>query len=82
MSDEIYDVTLQMRGLYAGSQFEPDGATRTHVLEAITTLEELVRVARRVFGKSHPRAGTFQATLDDAKATLAYFDAPWLRPSL
>ena len=41
-----------------------------------TTLWEVVRVAGRVFGKSHPRVGTFQATLDDAKATLAYFDAP------
>ena len=74
MSDEIYDVTLQMRGLYAGSQFEPDGATRTHVLEAITTLEELVRVARRVFGKSHPTSRLFRNTLEDAKAKLAKLD--------
>ena len=64
-----------MRGLYAGSQFEPDGATRTHVLEAITTLEELVRVARRVFGKSHPTSRLFQVALKDAMAKLAELDA-------
>jgi len=70
------DSTLQLRSLHAATLFQPDGATRAEVREAITTLEVVVRVARRVFGKSHPRVGTFQATLDDAKAKLASFDAP------
>jgi hypothetical protein len=70
-----HDITLQLRALHAGTLFQPDGATRSQVLEAVTMLEGLVRVVRRVFGDSHPHARTFQAPLDDAKAKLAKLDA-------
>ena len=66
------DVTLQMRSVRAQTLFQPDDATRNEVNEAITTLEEVVPVVRRVFGKTHPKVRLFQGTLDAAKAKLEF----------
>jgi len=44
------------------------------VNEAITTLEELLPVVRRVFGKTHPKVRLFQGTLDAAKAKLEFLE--------
>ena len=66
------DVTLQLRSVRAQTLFQPDDATRNEVNEAITTLEELVPVVRRVFGKTHPKVRLFQGTLDAAKAKLEF----------
>ena len=54
--------------------FQPDDATRNEVNEAITTLEELLPVVRRVFGKTHPKVRLFQGTLDAAKAKLEFLE--------
>ena len=64
-----------MRGLHAMALHKADDATRDEVCEAITTLEELVRIGRRVFGTSHPNTYLFQKHLVEAKATLARLHA-------
>ena len=46
-------ITLQMRKIYAGT-LSADGATFGDLREAVTTLEDTQRIARRVFGDAHP----------------------------
>ena len=47
------DLTLQMRLNY-GRALCHDGATLDHLREAVTTLEDAGRIARRVLGGAHP----------------------------
>ena len=45
-------ITLTMRKLYA--LYDVDGATLSDLREAVNTLEDIQRIARRVFGDAHP----------------------------
>ena len=47
------------------------GATLDDVREAVTTLEEIERTARRVLGGSHPFTGVIEYRLREARAALA-----------
>ena len=48
-------LTLRMRYTYARALYEDPGAmTPEYLREAVTTIEEIERTARRVFGGSHP----------------------------
>ena len=49
-----YDLTLKMRWVYAEALYKADGATLDDLREAVTTLAETERTARRVLGGSHP----------------------------
>ena len=51
---DSHDYTLTMRKVYAETLYKADGATRDDLSEAVTTLEETARAARRVFGGAHP----------------------------
>ena len=51
---ESKDTTLSMRGLYAQSLYVDPDATLDDLREAVTTLEEIERTARRVMGGAHP----------------------------
>ena len=44
------------------------GATRGDLREAVNTLEEIERIARRVFGGAHPDVATIETALQDARA--------------
>ena len=57
------EVTLRMRWTYAEALYLDDGATLEDVREAVTTLEEIERIARRVFGGAHPLAAGIAGTL-------------------
>ena len=61
-----------MRWLYAAGLYEdPEGnPTLDDVLEAATTLVELERTARRVFGGAHPRTEDILWQLREARAAL------------
>ena len=48
------DHTLRMRWAYAIALYTDDGATPEDLREAVTTLEDSQRIARRVFGGAHP----------------------------
>ena len=48
------DTTLRMRWIYAEALYRDDGASLGDQREAVTTLEEIERIARRVFGGQHP----------------------------
>ena len=51
--------------------YRADGATLDDIREAVTTLEDAERIARRVLGGAHPVvAGGFEASLQEARAVL------------
>ena len=58
------------RNNYAGALFADPAATLDDLREAVTTLEETERIARRVFGGAHPATTTQDRALRDARAAL------------
>ena len=64
---ESSDVTLRSRFLYALALYRDPGATLDDLREAVTTLEETARTARRVLGGAHPLAMHIEGTLARAK---------------
>ena len=64
------DLTLRMRWMYAQSIYRDPGATLDDFREAVTTLEEIERTARRVFGGAHPLTAWIQNSLKDTRAVL------------
>ena len=67
---ENYETTLKMRWLYAETLYKDDGATLDDLREAVMTLEELKRTARRVLGGAHPLTEGIEDELQDARAAL------------
>ena len=68
---DSYDVTLKLRWLYGRVLYKDDGATLDDLREAVTTLEETERTARRVFGGAHPLTTETERDLQFARGTLA-----------
>ena len=51
-------------------------ATLDDLREAVTTLEDAERIARRVFGGSHPLTVDIEASLQTARAALRARETP------
>ena len=64
---EGYETTLRLRKVYAETLYVDDGATLDDLREAVTTLEDADRIARRVFGGAHPLTGWIGESLQDAR---------------
>ena len=79
---ESNELTLQMRWNYAKALYQDDCATLDDLREAVNTLEEVERTARRVLGGSHPLTRTFEDHLRDTRATLAARDVESLQNAL
>jgi tetratricopeptide (TPR) repeat protein len=62
--------TLLLRWNYAQTLYKDDAATLDDLREAVTSLEELERTARRVFGGAHPTTAGMELHLQDARAAL------------
>ena len=58
--------TIQMRTQYARASFYP-GATLDDLREAVTRLEETLRISRRVLGRAHPTTDWVETTLGTAR---------------
>ena len=58
------------RKVYAQTLFFEDGATLDDLREAVTTLEDVERIARRVFGGTHPEVVKIKRSLQSARAIL------------
>jgi hypothetical protein len=71
-----HDLTLSMRSVYAQTLYKDDGATLANLREAVTTLEDAERTARRVLGGAHPLVAQIGACLRCARAALAARDPP------
>jgi len=50
---ENHNLTIRIRWMYAAALYKDPGATLDDLSEAVTTLEEVERTARRVFGGGH-----------------------------
>ena len=70
------ETTLRMRSLYAAALYKDPGATLDDLHEAVTTLEETTRIARRVLGGAHPLTETIEFDLRKARAALRAHEAP------
>jgi len=67
---ENHDCILMMRWAYARALYQDTGATLDDLREAVDTLEELERTARRVLGGAHPDAVEIEKSLREARAEL------------
>ena len=70
------DTMLKMRWTYAQTLYKDDGATLDDVREAVTTLEDTGRIARRVLGGAHPTTTGIEDHLRVARAILRAREAP------
>ena len=59
-----------MRGLYAQSLYEDTTATLDDLREAVSTLEDAGRIARRVLGGAHPVTKAVEHDLQKTRAAL------------
>ena len=62
--------TLRMRWIYASALYMDASATLDDLREAVTTLEDSKRIARRVFGGSHPLTEGIERNVQSARAAL------------
>ena len=68
--------TIRMRWSYAIALYADYDAALDDLREAVTTLEEIERTARRVLGGTHPVTQGIAHHLRDARATLRARETP------
>ena len=73
---ESHELTLKMRWNYAKGLYKDPTATLGDLRKAVTTLEEIERIARRVFGGAHPVATGIGNSLQNARAVLRAREKP------
>ena len=71
---ENNEITLHLRKVYAKALYKDPAATLDALREAVTTLEDTERIARRVLGGSHPLTEVVEFRLREARAALAARD--------
>ena len=67
---ESHELTLNLRKVYALALSRDAGATLDDLREALDTLEDAGRIARRVFGGAHPLTEEIEKALQEAGAAL------------
>ena len=67
---ENNDITLRVKFTYALALYNDTGATLDDLSEAVATLEETERTARRVLGGAHPIVQASERSLEHARAAL------------
>ena len=73
---ENNSLTLKMRRAYGEALYKDPGATLDDLREAVTTLEDAERIARRVFGGAHPSTTGLEKLVQAARAILAARETP------
>ena len=68
---DSHEFTLGMRRLYASALIRDPDATLDDLHEAVTTLDDADRIARRVFGDAHPLTSAFGRSLQNARDKLS-----------
>ena len=69
------ETTLRMRGYYAEALYKDDAATLDDLREAVSTFEDIERIARRVRGGAHPLTGIIENFSLAARAALRASEA-------
>ena len=70
------ETTLRLRWNYAEALYDDPGATLNDLREAVTTLEETERTARRVLGGAHPVTKTTEDELKKSRVKLGARETP------
>ena len=65
------ELVTSLRRNYARVLYDDPGATLDDMREAVTTLEELERIARRVLGGAHPLTAGIERSLRAVQATIS-----------
>ena len=73
---ENNELTLRMRWNYGEALYQAEGATLDDLREAVTTLAEITRTARRVMGGTHPLTVGIEGALREAWALLRAHETP------
>jgi len=73
---EGHRLTLKMRRSCAAALLEDPAATLDDLREAVTTLEETERIARRVLGSANPTTESVETALRNARAALHARETP------
>ena len=68
---ESHRLTLKMRKNYSQTLYKDPSTTLADLREAVNTLEETERTARRVLGGDHPFTVYMETSLRNARAALA-----------
>ena len=76
---EDHHLTLWMRRDYGMVLYMDAGATLDDLREAVTTLEDTERTARRVFGGAHPTVRSIEVALRNGRADLRARETPSTR---
>ena len=61
---------------YANALWQDDGATLDELREAVETLADAERIARRVMGGAHPTTKIIEGILESVRATLHDRESP------
>ena len=67
---ESNTITLRMRNVYAAALYTDPTATLDDLREAVTTLEDVGRIARRVLGTAHPLTQSIELHLRTSRDAL------------
>ena len=78
---EENETMLRMRELYAMTLCLENGGTLDNIREAVATMEDVERIARRVLGGAHPLTTANEGALRRARAALARAPPPPPSPS-
>ena len=73
---EGHRLTLKIRWCYARLIYYDPGATLDDLRESVTTLEDVKRIARRVFGGEHPFTVDIGQNLNTVRAALRAHETP------
>ena len=73
---EGHITTLRLRSSYAEVPYMDPTSTLDDLREAVTTLEDTTRIARRVFGGAHPFTVDHEKSLRNARAVLRARETP------
>ena len=65
-----------MRSMYANALYADPGATLDDLREAVETLEDIKRIARRVLGDANPTVRQIVRALRNARETLRTRESP------
>ena len=76
INQNFNDLTLRMRWIYAEVLYLDPGATLHDLREAVETLADAERIARRVFGGAHPLKEGIECELKKSRAALRAREAP------
>ena len=71
-----HNLVLRMRWNYAETLYLNPGAKLDDLSEAVTTLEDAERIARRVFGGAHPFTTSIELDLRRSRAVLRARETP------